>query len=194
MTSARRRLAPEQRRKQLLDIGARLFADRPYEDVWIEEVAELAEVSRGLMYHYFPTKRDFFAAVVQRESDRLLDATLPDSTRPVEEQVAAGLDAYLDHVAGHRHGVRAISSGALSADADIRAIVDRELEAQQNRIVDALDPPGDARELVGIAVRGWIAFVRAVCMDWLDHPGVPESELRELCLRSLRGMLDGIID
>ncbi len=68
MTSARRRLAPEQRRAQLLDIGARLFADRPYEDVWIEEVAELAEVSRGLMYHYVPTKRDFFAAIVERES------------------------------------------------------------------------------------------------------------------------------
>jgi AcrR family transcriptional regulator len=53
---SRRRLDPEQRRAQLLDIGARLFAERAYEDVWIEEVAELAGVSRGLMYHYFPTK------------------------------------------------------------------------------------------------------------------------------------------
>ncbi|MFC9835743.1 TetR/AcrR family transcriptional regulator [Rhodococcus sp. NPDC127530] len=194
MTSARRRLAPEQRRAQLLDIGARLFADRPYEDVWIEEVAELAEVSRGLMYHYFPTKRDFFAAIVERESERLLDVTAPDSTLPVEEQVAAGLDAYFEHVASHRHGVRAINRGALSADSDIRAIVDRELDAQQRRIVDALDPPGSERELVGVAVRGWIAFVRAVCMDWLDHPSIAEGELRELCLRSLRGMLGGRLD
>lgn len=90
--------------------------------------------------------------------------------------------------------MRAINHGALSADADIRAIVERELDAQQRRIVDALDPPDSERELVGIAVRGWIAFVRAVCMDWLDHPAVAESELRELCLRSLRGMLGGRLD
>jgi AcrR family transcriptional regulator len=52
----RQRLSPERRREQLLQIGARLFAEHPYEDVWIEEVAELAGVSRGLLYHYFPTK------------------------------------------------------------------------------------------------------------------------------------------
>ena len=77
MVAPRKRLDREQRRTQLLDIGAQLFADRSYEDVWIEEVAEIAGVSRGLMYHYFPTKRDFFAAIVERESQHLLEVTAP---------------------------------------------------------------------------------------------------------------------
>jgi hypothetical protein len=29
-------------------------------------------------------------------------------------------------------------------------------------------------------------------MDWLDHPSIRESELRDLCLRSLTGMLGGL--
>jgi AcrR family transcriptional regulator len=62
----RRRLSTGERREQLLSVGARLFSESPYDDVWIEQVAEIAGVSRGLLYHYFPTKRDFFAAVVER--------------------------------------------------------------------------------------------------------------------------------
>ena len=78
----------------MLDIGSRLFADRPYDEVWIEEVADLAGVSRGLMYHYFSSKRDFFAEILKVESARILEITAPDTSLPVAEQVAAGLDAY----------------------------------------------------------------------------------------------------
>lgn len=53
----RRRLSTEERREQLLSVGARLFSESPYDEVWIEQVAEIAGVSRGLLYHYFPTKR-----------------------------------------------------------------------------------------------------------------------------------------
>src|SRR3954453_10029713 len=98
---ARRRLSTEERREQLLSVGARLFSESPYDDVWIEQVAGIAGVSRGLLYHYFPTKRDFFAAVVQRESDRMLRMTAAVPGAPVREQLASGLDAYLGYVAAH---------------------------------------------------------------------------------------------
>ena len=76
----RTRLRTEQRREQLLAIGARLFANQPYDEVSIEKVAELAEVSRGLMYHYFPTKKVFFAEVVRAQRDLLLEMSTPDRT------------------------------------------------------------------------------------------------------------------
>ena len=67
----RRRLSPEERRTQLLDLGDELFASAPYDEVHIEKVAEQAGVSRGLLYHYFPTKRSFFAALVRRGTERM---------------------------------------------------------------------------------------------------------------------------
>ncbi|GAA4490143.1 TetR/AcrR family transcriptional regulator [Rhodococcus olei] len=194
MGAPRRRLAPEQRRAQLLDIGARLFAERPYDEVWIEEIAELAGVSRGLMYHYFPTKRDFFAAIVKRSADELLAATEPDPDEPVAVQIARGLDAYIQHVVTRRHGVRAVSHGALSADPEIRATVEDELATQQERILDALDLDPEARAIAAIGVHGWIAFVRAVCVDWIDRPVVSADELRELCLRTLAGVLAPVVE
>jgi hypothetical protein len=34
-----RRLKPQQRREQLLDTAAAMFAEKPYEDVFVEEIA-----------------------------------------------------------------------------------------------------------------------------------------------------------
>src|SRR5271154_7481747 len=75
MRTPRRRLSPEDRRAELLALGAEVFGQRPYDDVRIDEIAERAGVSRALMYHYFPDKRAFFAAVVKDEADRLYEAT-----------------------------------------------------------------------------------------------------------------------
>lgn len=62
------------RRDELLDVGAAMFAEKPYDEVLIEDVADRAGVTRSLMYHYFPNKRDFYIAIFQRASDRLLDS------------------------------------------------------------------------------------------------------------------------
>ena len=55
----RSRLSTDARREQLLDAGAELLGRRPYDEVSIEEIATAAGVSKGLLYHYFPTKQDF---------------------------------------------------------------------------------------------------------------------------------------
>ncbi|TSD95687.1 TetR/AcrR family transcriptional regulator [Skermania sp. ID1734] len=193
MSTARRRLDPEQRRAQLLDIGARLFAEHPYEDVWIEEVAELAGVSRGLLYHYFPNKRDFFAAIVQRASDQLLSATEIDPNLPMAEQVSAGLDAYIEHFIKNPHGVLAVNRGALSGDQTIQAIIDDELAVLRRRMLDALALHGHERDVAGAAVLGWLAFTRAVCVNWVAQQTMSRDEVRELCLRTLVGALGSTV-
>src|SRR5271166_5527703 len=78
MRTPRRRLSPDDRRAELLALGAEIFGQRPYDEVRIDEIAERAGVSRALMYHYFPDKRAFFAAVVKDEADRLYETTNKD--------------------------------------------------------------------------------------------------------------------
>ncbi|WP_028925876.1 TetR/AcrR family transcriptional regulator [Pseudonocardia acaciae] len=191
MTTGRRRLSPEQRREQLLRIGARLFAERPYEQVWIEEVAERAEVSRGLLYHYFPTKRDFFAAVIKDASSRLPQLAEIDPTLPVTERLATGLDLFLRYVEANEHSYRAVHRGAVGADPDIRAVVRENNAELERRILADLGADPDARdaEIYRVAVRGWLAFVIATCLDWLDRRTITRDQLRDLCARTLLGAL-----
>ncbi|WP_323376906.1 TetR/AcrR family transcriptional regulator [Streptomyces smaragdinus] len=181
----RTRLTSEQRREQLLAVGAGLFAERPYDEVWIEEVAELAAVSRGLLYHYFPTKRDFFAAVVRAESERILALTEPDPALGVLDQLVAGLDAYLEYVEAHRTGYLVMHRAAVSVDEGIRAVFEESVAVQQQRIVDAVTALREPDDTVRVAARGWLMFVISVCLDWLERATVTRAELRDLCARTL---------
>src|SRR5712675_1749454 len=106
MRTPRRRLSPEDRRTELLALGAEVFGQRPYDDVRIDEIAERAGVSRALMYHYFPDKRAFFAAVVRAEGERLFEATnaAPDPEASMFDQLRAGVLAYVYYDEQHPHG------------------------------------------------------------------------------------------
>ncbi|MDT7800249.1 MAG: hypothetical protein QOI78_3682 [Actinomycetota bacterium] len=181
----RTRLSTEQRREQLLAIGAGLFAKRPYDEVWIEEVAEIAQVSRGLLYHYFPTKKDFFAEIVRGQRDQLLAMSEPDPALPVTEQLRAGLDVYLEFARTHPDGYRIVHRATGGADGEIREIREAGMAANASRILDALSLLTPITETTRLAVRGWLTFVATVILDWLDQPKVTQEELRDLCVRTL---------
>ncbi|MCX4767010.1 TetR/AcrR family transcriptional regulator [Streptomyces sp. NBC_01275] len=191
----RRRLSTEARREQLLTVGARLFSESPYDEVWIEQVAEIAGVSRGLLYHYFPNKRDFFAAVVERESGRMLRMTAAVPGVPVREQLSAGLDVYLEYVETHAHGYRAFHRADAAGDQAVRKVYQRALAAQENQILAALaadpefGPLFEQRPDVRLAVRGWLAFTTAVCLEWLRGADLSREQVRELCARALLGVI-----
>ncbi|MFI0266728.1 TetR/AcrR family transcriptional regulator [Streptomyces luteogriseus] len=192
---SRRRLSTEERREQLLSVGARLFSESPYDDVWIERVAEIAGVSRGLLYHYFPTKRDFFAAVVERESERMLRMTAAVPGVPVREQLAAGLETFLEYVEAHAHGYRAFHRADAAGDQAVRRVYRQALAAQERQILAALaadpefGPAFEDRPEVRLAVRGWLAFTTAVCLEWLRGTESGREQVRELCTRALLGVL-----
>ena len=187
--ATRTRLSREARQDQLLDLGAELFADRSYEDVHIEELSEVAGVSRGLLYHYFPTKRAFFAAMVRRESGRMSDLTQPDPSLPILDQLREGIESYLDYCQDHKMGVKAIFHGAASADPEIQAIVEEDIRLQQDRITAAVQPVGPPTELMRIAVRSWLHFMRNACHQWLDATDTTREEVRDLCTQVLVGAL-----
>ena len=61
------------RRQKLIEIGLDLFSHHVYEEVSIDDIAEIADISKGLLYYYFPTKHDFYLVTLhplQRNSSR----------------------------------------------------------------------------------------------------------------------------
>jgi AcrR family transcriptional regulator len=195
----RRRLSTEERREQLLSVGARLFSERPYDDVWIERVAEIAGVSRGLLYHYFPTKRDFFQAIVERESERMLRLTAAVPGLPLRAQLDTVLDQFLAYVEAHAHGYRAFHSSEAAGDPAVRKVYRRAMDARERQTLDVLaaDPEfgwtPEQRPELGVAVRGWLAFVAAVSLEWVregERDGeLTRDQVRELCAKALLGVI-----
>jgi len=148
-------------------------------------VAARAGVSRALMYRYFSSKRDLFAAIYRRASDRLLEATEIEGNRLQAETVEAGLDAHFDYFLANARTVLVANRGALSGDPVIQGIISEELGVLRQRMLDALDLGVHERAMAATALTGWLSFVRAVCVEWLADEKLSREEVRALCLRTL---------
>jgi AcrR family transcriptional regulator len=188
--SQRRRLSVDERRAELLRIGMRLFSTRAYEEIWVEEIAELAGISRGLLYHYFPTKRDFYVAVSRAAAAEAGEVTAPDPSLPPSERLRAGIDAFVRYAEEHSQGFLTAYRGSLSGDSEVRAIVEEGRQRQSARILETVACDAEPPPLLRLAVHGWIAFAQNIIARWLE-----ESEAtREAVCQLLCGTLSGAIE
>jgi len=182
----RRRLDVDARRSQLLQLGMELFATRAYEEVGIEEIAERAGISRGLLYHYFPTKRDFYVAVTASAVEEVGRLTQPRPEAAPLDNIAAGVDAYLRYAERHAHGFLTAHRGALSGDAEVRDLVQRSRRRQAARILALVSPNGTATPLVRLAVTGWIALAQDTTVQWLQQRRPGRATLAGWLVKTLR--------
>ena len=176
------RLKPHVRREQLLDIGAAMFAQRSYDDVFVEDIAARAGVSRALFYHYFSSKRDIYVAIFKRASARFLERVSFDPQSSLADQLAVALDAHIQSFVDHPFEAVTINRGA--DDPAIQAILAEELSVVGQPLIDQLVADGRLRETTEIAVESWLAFVRAACVKWVDSKIISRADLTELCLRA----------
>ncbi|HET7499623.1 MAG TPA: TetR/AcrR family transcriptional regulator [Kofleriaceae bacterium] len=177
------RLDNDQRRAQLLELAKRAFSDRAYDDVSIDDLARIAGISKGLLYHYFPTKRDLYVAGLREIADELVEAItrVPDDLAPAD-RVRTSVDAYLDHIMRHSRAFVSLMRGGIGSDPEVAAVI----ESVRTRLFDRfLSGSPFATLLAGdvrfeTAVRGWIGFVEAASIDWCANPRLSRIELREL--------------
>lgn len=189
---SRRRLSPDDRRNELLRLGAEVFGQRPYDEVRIDEIAERAGVSRALMYHYFPDKRAFFAAVVRAESERLFEATNtpPEPGLTLFEQLRAGVLAYLEYDEAHPHGAWAAYMGMGRADPALSGIDETDNDRQANRIIDRLlEAVGpldqELTRAMHTVVYGWVAYTFALCRQRVLDPTIDAAFVADSCAHAL---------
>ena len=193
MPEARRRLSPDDRRKELLALGAEVFGERPYDEVRIDEIAERAGVSRALMYHYFPDKRTFFAAVVRAEGDRLFEATStpPEPGQSLFDQVRQGVLAYVRYDEEHPHGAWAAYVGIGSSDPVLRGNQDTDNDRQATRIIQRiLDAVGGSLDSkverdLRVTIYGWLAFTFEMCRQRLLDPSLDAGYVGDCCAHAL---------
>jgi AcrR family transcriptional regulator len=180
------RLGVDERRRRLLETGARVFTERSYDDVSMSELARAAGISKGLLYHYFPSKRDFFTATLAAAAAELAAVTQPDPSLPPAEQLSRSLDAYLAWVEENADGYRRLLESAGSPD--VRSVIDDVRERTVERIVDGVSRGGGTAAL-RIAVRQWLWGMDGAILDWLDRRDIDRGQLRDLLLGSFAGAL-----
>lgn len=186
-TGAKRvRQDPAQRRKQLIGIGLQMLTTRPLHQITIDEVAAKAGISRSLLFHYFPTKRDYYSEVVRAASRRMLRGILAgEQGRPTTPDDV--VDGYLRFIERRHEPYVALFRSAGTDDwvheifADTRAA----LVAELLRVLRI----GEPSDLLRAAVGSWLTFAEELSVEWVGRRMGTRDEVLALLSGALRDIV-----
>jgi AcrR family transcriptional regulator len=95
----------KQRRQQILDESARLFAERGYHPTSVAEIVDSLGVGKGVFYWYFESKEDLFLEILASSAQdlrRRQQAAIGDEPDPLR-RIELGIRASLQWFRDHRH-------------------------------------------------------------------------------------------
>jgi AcrR family transcriptional regulator len=179
------RLQVDERRRQLLERATELFAEHGYDQLSMARIAREAGISKALLYHYFPSKRDLFESALAQGAEEHLARVGPLTGGQPVEQLTGSLDLWLDWIDSHRNAYLALQRS--SGIPEVGELIERVREATAQGLLVAL---GDqATPTVRTAVRAWLWYMDGVCLDWVREGDLERDEVRGLLLGTLLGAL-----
>jgi AcrR family transcriptional regulator len=185
---------PDARREQILRVAARLFGERPYSEVSISDIAGEAGIARGLLHHYFGSKRDLYLEVVRVAARAPLGAEPPETLGTAQAWTTV-VDSFL--VAIERNPARWLNSvnvGGAERDDEVTAILDetREILVDQTLLAIGLEDRAD-RPAVRAFVRAWGGFVQELTVEWVGRQRIDRDRARRVMLATLPILVDQVL-
>jgi AcrR family transcriptional regulator len=176
------KVRPEQPgREKILEAGLQLFGERGYEATSISEIGERAEITKSVLYHYFPSKGDLYREIVEAENRDLLErvaAAVPDD--PEAPRLEAGVRAYLGFLAARKASWSLFLRDAPNDPElrDLHETLTRERTASLAALLATSDKQAHDSlhiDLVAIGIRAFAAW-------WFEHQDVPSESISNAIL------------
>lgn len=185
--TTRVRLSPDERRRQLLGIGLRMLVEKPIQDLSLDAVATEAGISRSLLFHYFPTKTDYYDAVIGAAVRRVVRNVSPDEGVEPADALHQFLERFFAQIERRRafylalvFGNGTISLGSEGVDSLRMTAARRVMESL--RLAEATLP----------TVHGWTAYVEDRALKWSGQPKADRPDLAsevDHCARALEALI-----
>lgn len=182
-----------------MELGLELLGRTPPEQVSIEAIAKAAGISKGLLYHYFPTKTDFVVAVLRRsrqELERRMALPPEAVSMTIVERLDASIDGFLGYVQDHAVGFEAIARARGGEDEQLKGVIAENRAKRVDAMVvfaaalaqsdrSAIETPA-----LRVALEGWLSFCEGVVAQWLRGPQpIERPAVRHLIRANLLGVL-----
>ena len=199
MTDPRRvaptRLAPDERRRQLLDVACVEFAERGFHATAMDDLALAAGVTKPVFYQHFPSKRALFVSVLEDVGGRLLEV-LTEATASAEtgrDRVEQGFSAYFRFVENNRAPFRLLFGASARNDAEFADVVDRVLDDAAAAVSTLIAIHGSPEHRLVLA-HALVGLAEGVSRHALAEPDGPHAAdhladwVAELAWFGLRGV------
>lgn len=176
----------------ILSAAGELFSTSPYSEVSTQEVAEAAETSQALVFHYFTSKAGLYTAWLEQVLDSLAGHVagalreLPAGTGR-RDTVRVGLEAFTAFIEQHPTTWQITQRAGDEPEEAINLRLERRDEVYDH-LLELLQPES-ARGRYAIA--GAIGYFEAACMEWADASFPPEEKWP--MIESVLGALEGAL-
>jgi AcrR family transcriptional regulator len=181
----RRRLEPDARREQILDCAVRLFGERPYASVSTTDIAREAGVARGLLNHYFGTKRDLYLEVVR---EMVVLPELDDAAAvsgPLRSRVQRSVDWFLDTVSVHAKTFVAVTGAeGVGDDPEIERILAEADDTAARKVLELVGLSADVAEHRAV-IRAYGGLVKAAVREWVRGETLTRPQVQLLLSQAL---------
>ena len=181
-------------------LGLELLGRTPHDQVSIGEIARAAGISKGLLYHYFPTKSDFVVSVLRASRDELERRMAPDLSVPMSagERLDASIDAFLAYVEDRATGFLAVARAREGDDEAIRNVLQEGRRRRVSAMVEfaaalAAVPRAEVESpALEAAIEGWLAFCEGVVVRWLAGRDLPREDVLHLLRQNLLAVYESV--
>lgn len=192
-----RRLDHDERRQQILVCARRLFSERPYSAVSTTDIATEAGVARGLLNHYFGTKRELYLEVV-RSLMRMPTNPVPLQApgRGIEVVIAESVDRWLQMLESNEGTwLAAIGARGLGRDPEVEAILDEARERAVDRLIEALQTyeAATAPPELRATIRAYSGFAEAASVEWLQRGRLTREQTQTLLVQGFLSIVTDVL-
>jgi AcrR family transcriptional regulator len=191
------RLEYDERRRQILACARRLFSERSYASVSTSEIAREAGVARGLLHHYFGSKRDLYLEVV-RSMMRTPANPVPlrGGDRGIELVIDESVDRWLTMLERNSGTwLAALGAQGLGRDPEVEAIMDDAREQAADRLIEALhtyDPAQAPSELRAL-IRAYSGFAEAASVQWLQYGRLSREQTHAMLVQGFLSIVGEVL-
>ena len=195
-TQPRTRLDPDLRRAQILDAATEIFREQEYSAVSLDAVAAAAGVTRGLLHHYFGSKRGLYLEVVEgvvripAETQLIPDGT----TGELADVLAVCVESWMRMIES-AGGLWSSAAGAGGfAESDVDVVITRARDELVERMVAELPFP-DALDvdLLRSALRAFAAWARVATDEWLVQRTLSRDRTAAMLLAALLAIVESVV-
>lgn len=183
-----RRLEPDARKQQILRCAIQLFGDRPYAAVSTTDLADEAGVTRGLIHHYFGTKRGLYLEVV-RAMMMVPDVDVTTAAvGSLDERVAKAVDWFLDTVSPYGKTFVAVTGAeGVGTDLEIEKVLAEADDLAARKVLQIVwgteAQSRDPRQRA--MIRAYGGQVKAAVREMVRDETLTSEEVRDLLIHSL---------
>ena len=182
---ARSREGRERRRQAVLDVADRMFSERGYHEVSLDELAGDAGISKPGLYAYFGSKEGLYVAALRRASEGLaarVEEAVAGTAGSPEQRMWRGILALLEFIDENRAAWTMLHRERVAGGGRYFEEVDRAHERMAALISELMAETSTARGIAGSALdaaeplgHAFVGTCESIARWWLDHPEVPRG-------------------